>query len=537
MHRVLAVCAASLVAAGSIAAAPAPVGPDPFAARADSTDAGTDVDGFDPGDLDASTLAELDVLLFDPVELDSGADLDRLAELPWVTHGDLEALRAALPLQSLAEMVTRAGWPAVLAAETAPFVRPAAPIAERRVVSLAVHRSRSDFRWRQGSSEALLRLVPDERTAHGGVQLARGPVRLVVGEFVATHALGLVAGRLRRGADPNRAAWPGGSRLGLATGAGLARGAGIAFGGDRIVAFTGSQDTLLQSAFAARGTWGGTGFAAAVSRRGTRWTRGVSVERRLAQSHAGFEAAARGAQRAIAIAADARAGRWDADARFERTPRDWDRTTTGGIVQTAEARTRLRLALAVLEAGVAARSERLQEGERVASRARRFGVLWRQGAHGFTATLLERRRDEQVLRTGFETSAHTESHTLALTAWRAPAAHALTLEARFRVDALPARVDRAWQARYEHRRGRVRWSLAVATFAARQSIVLPLPAAASGSSLRGDGMRFAAGVRAVAAHCELHATVSSQWIDGPGWQSRADASLALRVASHAAPWR
>ncbi len=535
MFRLLAVWC--LVMTSAVRAEPNGASANGLGNDPDSTDVVVEDEAFDPGDLDPATLAELDVLLFDPVGLETGADLDRLAELPWLTHGDLESLRAALPIRSLNELVTRAGWPLAIAGETAPFVRPAARIAERTAVSLVVHRTRTDARWQHGGDEMHLRVAPERRTAHGGLQAARGPVRIVVGEFVATHALGLVVGRLRRSADANRAAWPGGRRLGLATGPGLARGAAIALADDRIVAFTGQQDTLMKTALAARGTWRGTGLSAAVVRDGKRLTTGVGVDRMRAGSRAGFEAARPGADYALAVATEARAGRLDADARFERTRRDWDRNVAGGKVQVAEARARLRLGAALLEGGVARRAERVLDGARVESLARRLRVLWRRGVHGCDATLTERSRTERRLQQGFEAASHTATHTLALAAWRTGAERVFSLEARCRFDPQRGRFDRAWQARIEKRRGHARWSLAVATFAARQAIALPLPAAAHGSSMRGDGMRFAAGVRAVFGRCELRAAASRKWIDGIGWQSNADASLALRFASHASPRR
>jgi hypothetical protein len=515
----------SVPAAAAVAAAPAPalaetVGVDlerRFDAELELHDAGADQS------LDPSTLADLDDLLLDPVDLNAG-DLERLRVIPWLPPAALESLRHARPLIDPGDLVALPQWDAALARSVRPFVRLDAPRqrapgwqAEVQALDLAARR---EIRMHARAEHARLaaRVDPDDPERRSGHLLLEGRgARAVLGDLRLGASQGLSWWSseldLRAGSAPYRRArgLVGNESL---TRTRVLRGAGVEVERRRCRGIV---------AAGARGTetdWGST-LGLAVGR--ATWAEGTVLH----VGHAlwgsvGLRIGAPGADCAVevstrtpgfVITGSRRWGKAELEARIESTQRLSPLAAPARTGRTVPARNALlyasrrwggaRIAAGCLQGG---RSD--SSGTRIESREEIVEAAFARGPSRVELRLRQRRVETQGVEidsAAAETATRTRGALVRLSRRVVPST---TLRLEYRAvefldlaRMLPARTGSAWQLRVDHRRRHVGTALALTSFAAPSGLAMPVvpePGATGGAAsvpLHGDGVRAAASLQ------------------------------------------
>jgi hypothetical protein len=511
-------CAAALAVVLAVGSA----GADPFAA--DTTGAFA---------ADPALLSALDDLLVDPVRLVRG-DIDRLRALPWLDAADVDALARALPISEPGALVTRAGWPAAIAARTLPFVRiaPATVNDVAVAVTLRADRDRSELHIGGGPLQAALRTGA---TPAGWLRVQAGAVRATAGDLRAGSGQGLLLWAQRAGPDVGGAAvrraagaLPATTRSGI-RGAALewsgTRGRGWGVGGR---ARDGSARTAIgleravaahRFGLAAARDGGRTGVAAQWSRR--------SDGARLAAEGVWVAPAALG----VAIGLETESRALGCDVRLQATRgRLLDSAgIDAGALRSHALVARAHLARTHWEAELEAAHAWSQQahGTRMQRSAWAARGAWHAGVHRAGLHIVERRRRTFALAASRESERVARTLAVTGTYRRAVAgAWALRFEARGRGD--PERLDRACQVALERDGRAAGLALAVASFLARRTWALPLPGAGPMAvRVRGDGVRMGVATRWTLWGCSLHAATACLLELGSAARARADARFAF----------
>ncbi|HZL85662.1 MAG TPA: hypothetical protein VFD07_09825 [Candidatus Krumholzibacteria bacterium] len=146
-------------------------------------------------ELDPGTLAALDALLLDPVEINHGA-LARLLAVPWLSAAQVDAIRANRPLAEWQDLARLPGWDLDLARSVRAFVRFARPRNPWRMeTGLLATARRRECEMRGESARASLGLryssLP-QTLASGSVGVQLGWMRGVAGDLRLGHAQGML---------------------------------------------------------------------------------------------------------------------------------------------------------------------------------------------------------------------------------------------------------------------------------------------------------------------------------------------------------
>ena len=499
--------------------------------------------------LDPETLAELDALLVEPVDLASG-DLGRLRALPWLEEEAIAALAAASPPQDVGELMRLPGWSAELARRIVPFVRfVRRPAGQRAQLALAASDAALAGRFESANASVASRVsTGTTRAPRGFGRLRRGKTTLALGDLTLGHAQGLLVSTGETSAGAGSPIWRSGRGL-VGTDA-LApsratRGAGIEWRSarSRVALVAGSANGAQRLLGAVTATLGpGCALQAAALAHGTAaaWSLGAELE----SSGLRFGVEAAGRERpSLAAAGELRGGRSRCGARIEIVRRSQLPATAGPGARVRErgARTaviaaRTRAAGFDLEAAAAQelRSEpeggaRLRTEAVLGVRTRRFGTglearwVWRTTRtdtwHAETVSELERDAERQ---------SWVRFDRLLGDAWRA----VLELRAAATTESTTIREGRAWSVRVEREHGTWRPAMACGTFRTDPGISLsaPAPGLRLGSvRVHGDGLHAAAGLRAAAGPGTASAGIAARWTATEPVRIEARWSLAIRL--------
>ncbi|UCE03948.1 MAG: hypothetical protein JSW67_07165 [Candidatus Latescibacterota bacterium] len=480
--------------------------------------------------LDAETLADLDELLLDPVDLARG-EARRLRVVPWLSNAQVEALRRALPLRTLSQLARLDGWDSESARSVLPFVRFSASRSVprsswRAELRSAALRSGRDLRLRAEGSALRIGLRWNHRQRAGSryVMLDARSQRAVIGDLRAGISQGLVwwstESNLRAGSAPFRNArglegFDGRTRTRVVRGVG----AELEWGAVHVVFVQGAFEAGKVRAGALRLVlFDGHRIGVAALRSGTRHATSLSWSRQTRRTALALEVggvptrpgmvfAARGGSKRLRLA-----GRWRAvpanalpplaaASRSERTSRIRD-----ALLQATTSLANVRLEVSQ------AHSLRVDSlGARVETNESKLYVTWRLERDRFEVRL--RRRTRKLHAIALESNAPVESaHTRGvILRWlrRWDAATTLTLEYRGVESATSVLLPgSAWQARLQRSRGALTFDLALTTFEATSGLAAPVvadPGVAGGATSRkllGDGVRAAFALRLTTARFE-----------------------------------
>lgn len=462
--------------------------------------------------LDAETVAELDALLDDPVDLNDG-ELERLRALPWLDAPAIEGLRRARPLSGWEDVVKRAGWNEETVRLSRPFVRFAprrqAPWFQGELAS-RVLRSRREL-WLSASTSTLSfasRRVTDD-VRRGFFVLRDRRARLVAGDFKSTAAQGLLwwthAEAQRAGATPLRRARGMTGSTALDT-AHLVRGAGIEWRGGHgalEVAAGKHTDAALQAA-AAQVDIGNARLRLAAVRRASRLWSSAAFEYAHDGSASAVEIVHGKRGVAWAVAGRRRHGCWGAGARLEVTVPDTSPLSSGrGQNRLALGEVGWRRGALNVLAALSQNTNIDSDGTHISDLDRQASAAWGRDGLGFDCRLQERRTETAVLDVEAPDEARQRllRRLLLRVRWQRPAWRAW-LEHRtvelLRNDA-SNEWGGSWQAGVERGSSWHRLVLASTVFRVphgHAAPVVPEPGIGTGSvRLFGDGVRLAARLR------------------------------------------
>ncbi len=146
-------------------------------------------------ELDPGTLAALDQLLLDPVEINHGV-LARLLAVPWLSAAHVDAIRTARPLKAWRDLAVLPGWDMDLAQSMRAFVRfarPRNPWWVQTGILASARRRECEVRGESARASLGFRFLSmPEAMASGSVSLQLGSMRGVVGDLRLGHAQGLL---------------------------------------------------------------------------------------------------------------------------------------------------------------------------------------------------------------------------------------------------------------------------------------------------------------------------------------------------------
>ena len=477
--------------------------------------------------LDAETVAELDDLLHDPVDLNRG-DLERLRHLPWLDAAAIEALRAARPLADWDALSRVPGWSEDRVRLSSPFVQLVAPAPAPWRAELASRalRARTELLARASTSHARLELrrTSEPLLLPTGYATARlGGFRLAAGDLKANHAQGLLwasgSQALRAGSQALRhgrgnTGTTALDRARVVRGAALeARAGPFAF---EIV--SGTHASARVEAGAVQLTAGATRVRAAALRRATDVWLGSEIRRDVGRAGAALEIvrgrggvawalAARAGQRSVQLAARLEHAAAEVSPFAAVLPR-----TRGALAEVTwrHARVTVLVAVAAIAGTDTLGTDRRERDQALEAR-------WSGRPVGLEARWSERRaRDrgigveapeadaERVLR---RLMARLRWQRRSLRAW---VEHRSVELVRSHV---PAESGSSWQVGVEAARRPWRAALACTAFRVTHghaAPVVPEPGLGGGAAawrLHGDGLRAAAGLRFDHAHltCQVRA--------------------------------
>ena len=480
--------------------------------------------------LDPATLADLDDLLLDPVELNAG-DLERLRVIPWLAPAAIESLRQARPVSGLDDLLTLPQWDAALARSVRAFVRVDAARrrtpgwrAELQALDLAARR---EIRLHARGEHARIagRVDPDDPERRSGHMLleAHGE-RAVLGDLRLGASQGLLwwssETDIRAGSAPYRRArgLVGNESL---TRTRVLRGAGVEVVRRRCHA-------ILTAG--ARGTETVCGSTLGLALGGPTWAEGTVLRAgRALWGSLALRASAPGADCAVEISTRSPgfvitgSRRWtraELEARIESTQRLSPFAAPGRAGRMLPGRSALlhasrQLGAARVTAGCMQSSRSDSLGMRVESREEIVEAAYPRGPSRVELRLRQRRVDArgvEIDSAATQTATRTRAATVRLS-HRVAASTTLRLEYRaveFLDLALmaPARTGSAWQIRFDHRRRHIGTAVALTSFAAPSGLAMPVvpePGATGGAAsvpLHGDGVRAAAALQFATSHID-----------------------------------
>jgi hypothetical protein len=482
------------------------------------------------GSLDAETLADLDELLLDPVDLATG-EARRLRVVPWLSNAQVEALRGALPVRTLSQLARVPGWDSEIARSVLAFVRFSSsrvvPRSKWRAeVRSAALRSGRDLRLRaEGPALRMgLRWNHVQRARSGYAMLAAKSLRTVIGDLRAGIAQGLVwwstESTLRAGSTPFRNArglegFDGRTRTRVVRGAG----AELEWGAVHALVVQGAfREGEVRAGALRLALFDGHRIGVAAIRSGTvqatslSWSRhtmrtAVALEVGGVPTRPGVVLAARGGLKGLRLA-----GRWRAVPANSLPPlAAASRSERASRIRDALLRAATSLASVRLEVSQAHALRVDSLGTRVETNESKLHVVWALERDRFEVRL--RQRTRKLYAIALESNAPVEpTHTRGVVfRWlrRWDAATTLTLEYRGVESAssilLPGS---AWQARLQRHRGALTFDLALTTFEATSGLAAPVvadPGVAGGATSRkllGNGLRAAFALRLTSARLE-----------------------------------
>lgn len=506
-------------------------------------------------ELDPGTLAALDALLLDPVEINHGA-LERLLAVPWLSAAQVDAIRANRPLAAWQDLARLPGWDLELARSLRAFVRFARPRNPWRVETgfLATARRREcEVRGESARASLGLRYSTLPRAlASGSVGVQLGRMRGTAGDLRLGHAQGLLCWSASTGLNatsaPLRRARGVVASITPSASHGL-RGAAVELGGRGVrIGFASGTSTSgkVDGGFGTIPLGGAHAFHAGLLQVGMgRWTSvGWSTVGRNARIE--LEVAPVAHTSAYAAAGEWRWPRGRFALRLQRTPA-LDLSPFAGVgasereenARHALAHGTIRVGHGRFEIGVARSSRQDSVATSHEFVEARLGARWQWLRHVFELRLRQRRAQDAALELEtFHAPARTRQRGLVMRWSRRIDSHtslAIDYRGEERVDDEGLKAGSAWQLHLQHRRDHfgvqtALTALAVPSGAATPAIAEPSLRGGAGSRrLGGDGLRAALAFRVESKRIEAGLRLARGFGALPATALEAELALRLRM--------